>query len=153
MIARALLGAALLAATSVSAGPDRLSIMIGSQHINPSHAFSEINPGIFATWENRALGLDYTAGAYRNSYGRGSVALTAALPVIKWPDGQIAVFAGLGLYPKDGRTFRVHAGDVVPLGGIQIRQGNAFAQIMPGDGNAADAVVTFGATFSLRGLK
>lgn len=138
-----------LLSNPATAEPDRMSVLLGSQHLGASVNFEQVNPGVFLTWEHRALGLDYSVGAYRNSYGRGSVAVLAALPVVKWPKGQVAVFAGLALYPHDGRTFRTHVGDVVPMGGIQIRQGNTFTQIMPGDGGVADAVISFGITFEL----
>ena len=133
-------------ATPAIADPDRVSILLGSQHPGADVSYEQINPGIFLTWEDRALGLDYSVGAYRNSYGRASVAATAALPVIDRGQFQAAVFGGLALYPGDGDQFAVHAGDVVPIAGIQARLGHGFVQIMPGNGMA---VVAFGLTFPL----
>lgn len=98
MNGRVFLLAALLAAPAM-ADPDRVSILLGSQHLGAALAFEQVNPGVFVTWEDRALGLDLSVGAYRNSYGRGSVAALAALPVLEWPAGQVAVFGGLALYP------------------------------------------------------
>lgn len=145
--------AGCLFGTSSLAGPDRVSILTGSHHIGAAVSFEEVNPGVFITWEDRAAGLDYSLGAFRNSYGRGSVAALAALPVVSWRSGEVALFGGAALYPRDGRTFRAHLGDVVPVGGVQIRQGNSFVQIMPGDGRVADAVVSFGFTAILGGGK
>lgn len=133
-------------ATPAMAEPDRVSILLGSRHPGASVTYEQVNPGIFLTWEDRAFGLDYSAGVYRNSYGRASVAATAALPIIERGQFQAAVFGGLALYPGNGDDFAVHAGDMVPIAGLQARMGNAFVQVMPGDGMA---VVSFGLTFPL----
>lgn len=130
------------------AGPDRVSLLLGSDHIGGS-GFDGRNPGIFLTWEDRGPGLDLSVGVYRNSYGRGSLAATLALPVARWRDGSVSIFAGAALYPGHGRHFRMHAGDVVPIGGLQVQHRNAFLQIMPSDGGAVDAVIAMGLTFSL----
>lgn len=130
------------------ADPDRLSLLLGSAHIG-GDGFDGRNLGLFATWEDRALGLDYSLGAYRNSYGRASIAATAALPVAEWDDGALSLFAGAALYPQDGRRFAAHVGDVVPIGGVQIRQRNLFLQIMPSDGAAVDAVIAGGITWEI----
>ena len=128
------------------ADPDRVSILLGSAHPGANVTYEQTNPGIFLTWEDRTLGLDYSVGAYRNSYGRASVAATAALPVIERGEFQAAVFGGLAFYPSNGDDFAVHAGDLVPIAGLQARLGHGFVQVMPGDGMA---VVTFGLTFPL----
>lgn len=133
------------------ADPDRVSVLLTSHHVAAKQSFEKVNPGIFLTWEDRAFGLDYSVGAYRNSYGRGSVAGIAALPLWQRDNTQVALFAGVGLYPKDGRNFGVHAGDFVPLVGIQIRHRNLFLQAMPGDGKYAAAVISMGLTFPLSG--
>lgn len=143
--------AVVLLAGPAHAGPDRLSILLGSHHVGARMAFEPANPGLILTWEDRGrLGLDLSLGAYRNSYGRGSVVASVALPVLRWDDGALAVFAGAALYPRDGRTFRVRVGDVVLIGGLQLRHRNLFLQILPGDGRFADAVFAAGLTFSLR---
>ena len=146
MFLLALMG--VLFACPAQAGPDRLSVLIGSKHINASYDFEEANPGLFVTWENQRL--DWTLGAYRNSYGRMSVSAIVGLPVVRWRDGDVSLFIGVALYPKDGRNFAVHAGDLVPIGGVQIRHRNVFIQVVPLDGNLADAVVAFGVTFPLQ---
>jgi hypothetical protein len=129
------------------AGPDRVSLMLGSHHVAASAVFEEVNPGIFLTWEDRAFGLDYTVGAFRNSFGRGAVAGLVAWPVWQQGETQAALFAGVAHYPGDGRRHRFHAGDFIPVAGLQIRHRNVFAQIMPSDGRTARAVVAVGLTF------
>lgn len=136
-----------LASTPAAADPDRLSILLGSAHLGGS-GFDGRNPGVALTWEDVG-GLDLSLAVYRNSYGRGSVAVTAGLPVIGWAEGEASLFLGAALYPEDGRQFRVHVGDVVPVGGLQLRLRNFFFQVLPSDGRAVDAVVSMGVTFDL----
>ena len=142
---RALFAAAIIFATPAAADPDRVSILLGSNHIAAKMDFEEVNPGVFLTWEGNQI--DWSVGVYRNSFGKPSVAVTAALPILRWRDGEAAIFAGAALYPGDGRTFKAHAGDMVPLAGIQLRQGNVFAQIIPSDGRTVDAILSVGVTF------
>jgi hypothetical protein len=137
----------LLSAAPAGAGPDRVSLLVGSKHIAASQAFEEVNPGIFLTWERRRL--NWTVGGYRNSYGRTSVAATAALPLWQAGDLRLEAFAGVAHYPVDGRNFRFHAGDLVPLGGLQLRWRNLFVQAIPLDGGVAAGVLSFGVTFGL----
>lgn len=137
----------LLLAAPAGAGPDRVSILVGSHHIAANQAFEELNPGVFLTWEGRRL--DWTVGAFRNSYGRTSVAATAALPLWQAGDLRLEAFAGLAHYPVEGRTIRLHVGDLVPLGGLQLRWRNLFVQAIPLDGVVAAGVVSFGVTFGL----
>lgn len=144
---RALLAAAALLAAPAHAGPDRLSILLGSHHMGARTDFDARNPGLFLTWEDRGnRGLDLSLGAYRNSYGRGALAATLALPLARWPGGQAALFLGVALYPKDGRTFRASLGDLVPLGGLQLRHRHWFMQIIPSDGHFAKAIIAVGVT-------
>lgn len=135
------------AALPATAGPDRLSLLVGSSHIGARQPFEEVNPGLFLTWEGARF--DRTLGAFRNSYGRVSVAATAALPLLSGPDWRIDAFLGTAYYPEDGRDFRVSVGDWVPLGGLQARKGPVFVQLIPQDGNVADAVIAFGLTLPL----
>ena len=87
-----------------AAGPDRVSLLLGSDHTGGS-GFDGRNPGVFLTWEDRGPGLDLSLGVYRNGYGRGSLAATISLPVARWRDGAVSVFAGAALYPENGRHF------------------------------------------------
>lgn len=147
MIRAILIILALALPTAAAAGgPDRLSILLASHHSGARVPFKVATPGVFATWEDRALGLDWSIGAYRNSYGRPSVAGLAALPVWRRGQTQVSLFAGAAYYPRDGRTFRVSIGDVVPIGGVQLRHRGLFVQIMPSDGRAARAVISTGVT-------
>jgi hypothetical protein len=163
IVSRALVPAAVTFAVTgmAHAGPmpNRLSFTLGSHHtfampkVAGEH-WTEANPGVFLTWERRALGLDYSAGVYRNSFGDASVAAVAALPIASWHhrtlgDGQVALFGGLAHYPGRGDLFAVSVGDIVPLGGLQVRQGNFFAQVLPGKFDPVEVVVSFGMTFSL----
>ena len=91
--------------------------------------------------------MSYSVGAYRNSYGRASIAATAGYSFLQRGDLDLSVFGGVALYPKDGRNFAVHAGDFVPIGGLQARYRNAFMQVIPSDGLSTDAIVSFGVTF------
>lgn len=135
--------------TLPAAAQDRASVLIGSAHIGAAPgAFDGHNPGLILTWEDRG-GLDLSVAVYGNSYGRTSVAAIAGLPVLHWRGGAASVVAGLAWYPQDGRDFPVHAGDVVPLVGLQLRHHHAFVLILPGDGKAADAVIAAGITFQL----
>lgn len=135
-------------ASAADANPDRVSVLIGSHHAGARQHFEEANFGAFLTWEGQRV--DWSVGAYRNSYGKGSVAVMAAVPVFTSGKVEVALFGGLALYPENGRTFPIHVGDVVPLGGIQIRAGNLFVQAIPGDGKAADAIISFGLSFPLK---
>lgn len=146
----AIIIAALIAATSqASAGPDRLSLLIGSKHVGAERDFNEKNPGIFATWENRGA-FDLSLGVYKNSFSHTSIAATAALPFYEKGEFQASVFGGLALYPGDGDEFMIHAGDVVPLGGLQVRYRNAFLQAMP----AGDmTVISAGITVPLKNVR
>lgn len=146
---RHILAAALIAIpAAVSASPDRFSVTIGSHHTDRSYDWSEVNPGVFLTWENVGP-VDLSGGAFLNSFGGPSVAAVAALPLVEWISGEIAVFGGLAWYPGYGDEFLVHAGDIVPMGGLQIRQGIAFVQIAPGKIEPLEGIFAFGLTFPL----
>jgi hypothetical protein len=81
-------------------------------------AFQEFNPGLFLTWER---GVNYSIGAYYNSYERCSV---------------------LGSVGYDVEVTR----DLVSFLGLQARYRNVFLQFIPADG---DSLLTFGLTFGL----
>ena len=120
-----------------------MSILLGSHHVDAAYDFEERNLGLFLTWDQ------VTLGTYVNSYGRQSVAATYALPIFSGDDWSVDLFAGAAYYPVNGDNFAVHIGEWVPVGGLQARYKNIFAQIMPSDGKATDAIVAFGVTFSL----
>lgn len=143
----ALVGATTLVAADQGAA-DRISLLLGSQHIGASGQFEEFNPGIFYTWDKPAV--DISLGAYRNSYGRTSLAAVGSIPLASWRDGELAAFAGVAHYPQDGRNQVTHLGaDLVPVAGLQVRQGPVFVQFTPMDGKPVDALVAFGVTFEM----
>lgn len=128
-------------ASQVQADLDRVSILLGSAHVGSSYDFNERNPGVFLTFDRISVGL------YKNSYSRISTAVTYEIPLHESGEFEFSVFGGFAHYPKNGRTFRIHLGDVVPIGGLQARYKNAFLQVMPSDGIFADAVFAAGLTF------
>jgi len=139
-----------LRATTATAGPDQVSVMLGSHHVGAS-GFEEVNPGLFLTWTGAAFSgrADLSVGGYRNSYGDGSLAASVALPLVRRAAWDIALFGALAWYPGNGHRFEVSAGDLVPVAGLQSRAGPAFVQVIPGGGRSVDATVTFGLTFAL----
>ncbi|MBU2982581.1 hypothetical protein KO498_12250 [Lentibacter algarum] len=139
------LGLAMMTASASNAGPDRFSVLLGSKHIGAT-GFNELNPGLFATWERETWA--YSFGAYVNSYERGSLAATAHYPLTRWKSGDLSLFGGLAWYPKDGRRFNTHiAGDVVAIGGLHLRQGHVFVQLVPMTAGGADGLLSFGLTW------
>lgn len=143
------LSTAALMIVPVTAEPDRASFLLGSAHPGATRGFEEFNPGVFLSWEDRGLHLDYSVGAFRNSYGKVAVAAFAGLPLARWPDGQLSLIGGIAHYPGNGRNFSVHAGDFIPLVGLQVRHKSAFVQVLPKGDLAAVGVISFGATFDL----
>ena len=133
--------------TAALAGPDRLSVLLGSKHIGATRDFQEFNPGVFLTWEQKTF--DYSIGTFYNSYADVSVMAAIGYNIEVAPEFEIGAFAGLAYYPGDGDQFSVSLGDVVPLGGLQARYHNAFVQLIPADGATVDSVLTFGLTFKL----
>jgi hypothetical protein len=110
------------------AGPavaqDRAAVLIGSYHVGAERGeFNESNPGLFLTWG------DWTVGAYHNSYGDMSVAVTREWALTDHVD----FFAGVATY--DG---------LMPLAGLQLHAGPFFMQVIPSDGRYVDAILSFG---------
>ena len=147
MTLKSLILAALLPTSALAAGPDRLSVLLGSKHFGATRDFQEFNPGLFLTWEQQVF--DYSVGAYYNSYEDMSVLGAISYNYEIAPEFEIGAFAGVALYPGEGDQFSVSAGDVVPLGGVQARYRNVFAQWIPADGASVDSLLTFGLTFGL----
>lgn len=128
--------------------PDRFSIMAASKHIGANMEFNEKNLGLFLTWGGPSF--DLTIGAFRNSYDRQSITAIVGKKLVEWNGGSLSPFIGVAHYPVDGHTFRFHAGDFVPVAGIQLIHKNAFMMITPSDGVMADAVMSFGVTFKVK---
>ncbi|WP_298969620.1 hypothetical protein [uncultured Roseobacter sp.] len=142
----ALILAAALPTTAL-AGPDRLSILLGSEHFNASEDFREFNPGVFLTWEQETF--DYSVGLFQNSYSNVSALVSIGYDVELADEFEVGIFGALALYPGEGDRFSHAIGDVVPLLGLQARYRNFFTQLIPADGDSADGVLTFGVTFAL----
>ena len=134
------IGAVLLLAGPAQADPDRIDLLLGSYHVGAQTEFNEVNPGVFVSWDQ------VTVGVYANSYGRTSFALAYAFPILQSGEFDLDVFAGVALYPQNGRNFALHAGDWVPMAGIEARYRGLFVQIIPSDGVWADAIIGFGLT-------
>lgn len=134
---------AVLAAPA-AADPDRVTLLLGSHHVAARVPFEEVNPGLILTWDRDPL--DWSVGAWRNSYGRLSVAGLAELPLVEG-EVSIGLVGGLALYPQDGRHFAAHLGDWVPLAGLHLRADRLSILIMPSDGKATAAVIAVGLTF------
>ena len=143
-----LMGAALVLAVpaAATAGPDRLSILLGSEHINATRSFQEFHPGVILTWERN---WNYSAGIFYNSYKDVSVFGAIGYDWEVAQDFDIGLFAGVAYYPGDGDQFQYSAGDLVPLAGIQARYKNVFVQYLPADTDTIDGLITFGLTFEL----
>lgn len=140
-----------VSAISAQAGPDRLAILLGSHHINATQDFEEFNPGAFLIWEGAMLKntLDLGFGAYRNSYGDASVAVTTALPIKRNEVFSLDLFGAIAVYPGEGDQFSHSAGDVVPIIGAQARYRNVFLQAIPAGGEGTDGVLSLGLSFDL----
>jgi hypothetical protein len=129
-----------------TAGPDRISFLLGSNHVNATRDFQEINPGVFLTWER---GLNYSVGAYYNSYENISPIVSVGYDWEIATDFDLGLFGAVAIYPGDGDEFKYALGDVVPLIGAQARYKNVFIQFIPADGDSLDALFTLGLTFEL----
>lgn len=136
----------LAAPGTALAGPDRVSILLGSEHVNAKRDFQEFNPGVFLTWEGQ---LNYSAGLYYNSYKKVSPLVSVGYDWEVAPDLDLGAFFAVAVYPGDGDEFSNSMGDVVPFIGLQARYRNVFVQFIPADGDALDALFTIGLTFEL----
>lgn len=138
----------MIAAGPAFAGPDRIAIHLGSHHAGATSDFEEVNPGVFLSWD-RPNDVAISVGAFRNSYGRGSVAVTVAKTLYRKKNVAASIFTGLAHYPGNGNDIRHAIGDIVPLAGLQLHYRHLFVNVMPGDGDAADAIFSFGVTLPL----
>lgn len=139
---------ATLAGPALADGPNRLSVLLGSRHLDATEDFQEVNPGMFAD-RVRPDGTSLSVGIYRNSYNRASIAGTAGVRLLNHGDTRLDMFAGLAHYPGDGRKSRFSVGDVIPLVGLRLQHRSAFVLAMPGDGQATNAVIGFGFSVDL----
>ncbi len=129
-----------------NAEPDRISILLGSEHNGARRDFQEFNPGVILSWERR---FSYSAGVYYNSYKKVSPVVSAGYNFEVAPDFDIGAFFAIAVYPGDGDEFDHSVGDFVPFVGVQARWKNFFVQFIPADGDALNSLFTFGLTFSI----
>ena len=142
--------ALLIGATPDRADAARINILLGSHHAGSSFDYEEVNPGLFYTWERPKV--DLSLGAYRNSYGNLSVAALAGRSLWDWETGALSAFAGVAHYPENGDRISSHiGGNIVVVGGLQVRQGNVFVQALPYRDGDAKGLFTFGLTFDVGG--
>lgn len=137
---------ASLLPTGAFAGPDRLSVLLGSEHNGATRDFQEFNPGLFLTWERR---FNYSVGVYYNSYEDISPLVSVGYDWEVAPQLDLGAFFAVAVYPGEGDQFRTSVGDVVPFVGLQARYRNFFVQFIPADGDSVDSLFTFGLTFEL----
>ena len=117
------------------AGPDRISVLLGSQHFSDED-FDEFNPGLFVSWLTDKRDLEL--GAFRNSYGDLSVSATVGRRFGEsW-----TLFAGAAYYENADAEFQYHLGKLIPVAGVQFVHRNWFVKAIPG-------VVAFGLTWRL----
>ena len=138
----------MIAAGPVHAGPDRVAVHLGSHHAGTTTEFEEVNPGLFLSWD-RPNGVALSVCAFRNSYGRASVAVTAARTFYRRKNSAVSGFVGLAHYPGNGNDIAHAIGDFVPLAGLQFRYRHVFVNVMPGDSETVEAIYSFGLTFPL----
>ncbi len=151
VVAKTLAAFALAAIPAAAQGcdlqPDRMSVLIGSDHIGAQGEMNGRNPGLFVSWNCK--GFEVSAGAYQNSYDNQSVAGTVSYAVLQKGWFKSSPFLGLARYPEYGELQVVSYGDIVPLVGLQTVVGNAFVQVLPGDQETVDVVIAFGLTFEI----
>lgn len=128
------------------ASADRISFSFASHHAGPCDCFNEINPGVFYTFEDRGM-FDYTVGTAKNSYGGPGFYATAEYDFWEFENGEMSVFGGLVYYPGFGKFIPEILPDVAPIGGLQLRVGNVWAQAIPVGTADVDYVLTGGITF------
>lgn len=136
--------AALLLCSPAHAGdliPDRLTVLVGSKHIGVT-GFNETNPGLLVTWNLPDDRWSVTGGMFLNSYGRTSTAAFVSRSVYRKGRFEASVFAGIAHYPFDGRRQIVHVGDVVPMGGVELRYGYFALQAYPMFGGGMKGMVS-----------
>ena len=162
---RAILSAVLLTATSAMATaqdwlPDRAYVNLGSYHAGLDPAdfdvtrWNEFNPGIVFTWEDRFLGLGYSAGGFINSFGEASPYFSVSRLWQVGEDLSLGPFVSLSNYGANSRHFpsRIGSSNFVVFGGVQANYRNAFLRVQPAPrhGGGVAAVFAGGLTFSLR---
>ena len=139
--------------------PDRGYVILASKHVNmviegvrDGRGYQEFNPGLILTWQDRYLGLDYSAGAFYNSYGHVAPLVMAAW-TRKYESGvKFGVFVGAADYADDAYRIVKGSKGIVPIGGLHLEYKNLFAQWLPTEDQANGLGMTFvtGLSFALK---
>ena len=140
-----LIGTSVLADCTRS--PDRVSILIGSEHVNASKEFTELNPGVFLSWDCNNIML--TAGIYENSLGDPSPSALVSYEIYEYQDFSLSAFAGISYFPETDGLDLEYSSHYVPLVGLQTNYKNIFMQLIPGVENQFDMLITAGLRFEL----
>ena len=148
-----------IAAHADGLAPDRAYIPLTAQHLNidPTQFgrtdWNQLNPGVILAWEDRWLGLDYSVGAFKNSFDDTSAYLTTAKFWDLSPDLSAGLVVGLADYHANARFISTQIGTSgwVVTGGPQMIYKNAFLQIqpVPQTNGQLGAIVIGGLTFDL----
>ncbi|WP_162617589.1 hypothetical protein [Yoonia maritima] len=127
--------------------PDRVSILVGSEHLNATTEFTEINPGVFLSWDcHKTM---FTAGIYKNSLGDPSPSALVSYELYEYQDFSLSAFAGISYFPEIDELDLEYESHYVPLVGLQTNYKNIFMQFIPGVENQFDMLVTAGLRFDL----
>jgi len=142
--------------------PDRVYLTFGSKHLNidPTNfglaSWNETNPGVIFTWEDRGrLGLNYSLGAFQNSFAdRSLFASTGKTWAVGDTDLRLGFVVGLADYGQNARLIATQLGtsDWIVTGGAQIEYRNLFFQLQPAGrqlGGGYGAVLVAGVSFAL----
>lgn len=160
VVAVVLLALSVAAAAAQDWRPDRAYVTLGSYHAGLAPAdfgitrWNEVNPGIVFSWEDRFLGLGYSAGGFINSFGEASPYFGISK---LWQIGEglaLGPFLSVSNYGANSRHFpsRIGSSDFVVFGGVQANYRNAFVRIQPAPrpGGGIAGVFVGGVTFGLR---
>lgn len=149
---RAAAMAAMMATTAAADDlkPDSFAVLLGSNHIGAARDFEEHNPGLFLSFDGDIANT--RIGAYRNSFGDMSVAVTWASDhlTVSGAGFNVTPFAGGAYYPEGAEASPIELGEgnIVPLVGVEAWHDDipVFVQWLPGDRKVAgyDSLVTFG---------
>lgn len=150
---------ALVQAEGARYAPDRAYLPLTSAHPGISSAgfgitdWNARNPGLILSWESRALGLDYQAGGFVNSFGAFSAHFSVAKSWELREDLSLKAFLSVADYHANSRFFPVKLGgtDYVFIPGLQLNFRRVFVTYQPSPqiGNPLAAVLAVGLHFPL----
>lgn len=138
--------------------PDSIGMSLASYHvdIDPTRydrtEWNEFNPGLFLSWEDRFLGLNYSAGGFVNSYDKFATYIGASYFWAIAKDVELGPFIGIADYGENSRFFDTHIGnsDYIVIGGVQLNYKNAFIQYLPVAGSEGGLGGVFAVGLSFR---